>query len=79
LLLAFLLNISSGSVLIRFEAVLNLIFGGSAEVESCNYILWNYRMPKAFTSVFVGGGLALSGLLLQTLFRNPLAGPFVLA
>ncbi|WP_431121732.1 iron chelate uptake ABC transporter family permease subunit [Flagellimonas flava] len=78
LLLAFLLNISSGSVLIPFEAVLNLIFGGSAEVESWNYILWNYRMPKAFTSVLVGGGLALSGLLMQTLFRNPLAGPFVL-
>ena len=78
LLLAFLLNISSGSVLIPFEAVLNLIFGGSAEVESWNYILWNYRVPKAFTSVLVGGGLALSGLLMQTLFRNPLAGPFVL-
>ncbi|WP_420415674.1 iron chelate uptake ABC transporter family permease subunit [Marinovum algicola] len=76
--MAFLLNISSGSVLIPFEAVLNLIFGGSAEVESWNYILWNYRMPKAFTSVLVGGGLALSGLLMQTLFRNPLAGPFVL-
>ncbi|MEX0361928.1 MAG: iron chelate uptake ABC transporter family permease subunit [Allomuricauda sp.] len=78
LLLAFLLNISSGSVLIPFEAVLHLIFGGSVEVESWNYILWNYRIPKAFTSVLVGGGLALSGLLMQTLFRNPLAGPFVL-
>lgn len=35
-------------------------------------------MPKAFTSILVGGGLSLSGLLMQTLFRNPLAGPFVL-
>jgi iron complex transport system permease protein len=38
----------------------------------------NYRLPKAFTAVLVGSGLGISGLLMQTLFRNPLAGPFVL-
>ncbi len=48
------------------------------ETPSWDYILWNYRIPKAFTAVLVGGGLSLSGLLMQTLFRNPLAGPFVL-
>ena len=48
------------------------------ETDSWSYILWNYRVPKAFTAVLVGGGLSLSGLLMQTLFRNPLAGPFVL-
>ncbi|TMU56895.1 FecCD family ABC transporter permease [Flagellimonas algicola] len=78
LLLAFLLNVSSGSVNIPFTAVLSGMFGGHMEVESWNYILWNYRMPKAFSSILVGGGLSLSGLLMQTLFRNPLAGPFVL-
>lgn len=57
---------------------LTSLFGGSIENESWNYIIWNYRIPKALTAVMVGSGLALSGLLMQTLFRNPLAGPFVL-
>lgn len=78
LLLALLLNISSGSVNIPFKSIWVALTGGATEVESWNYIIWNYRVPKAFTSILVGGGLALSGLLMQTLFRNPLAGPFVL-
>ncbi|MEZ4808860.1 MAG: iron ABC transporter permease [Allomuricauda sp.] len=76
--LAWLLNVSSGSVSIPFADTIAVLFGGQANVESWQYIIWNYRIPKAFTSVLVGGGLALSGLLMQTLFRNPLAGPFVL-
>lgn len=54
------------------------LFGSNVEIDSWNYIIWNYRIPKAFTAILVGGGLSLSGLLMQTLFRNPLAGPFVL-
>ncbi|SHG23693.1 iron ABC transporter permease [Flagellimonas flava] len=76
--LAFLLNVSSGSVSIPFGTILAALFGTEMELDSWNYILWNYRVPKAFTAVLVGGGLSLSGLLMQTLFRNPLAGPFVL-
>jgi iron complex transport system permease protein len=38
----------------------------------------NYRLPKSITAVLVGMGLSISGLLMQTLFRNPLAGPYVL-
>jgi iron complex transport system permease protein len=41
-------------------------------------ILWNFRLPKAITAVFVGAGLSVAGLLMQTLFRNPMAGPYVL-
>ena len=78
LILAVLLNISSGSVNIPFLDVLSGLSGNNMETKSWNYILWNYRVPKAFTAILVGGGLALSGLLMQTLFRNPLAGPFVL-
>ncbi|AWX43078.1 Fe(3+)-citrate import system permease protein YfmE [Flagellimonas maritima] len=78
LVFAWLLNISSGSVNIPFNDVLTSLFIGSVETESWNYIIWNYRIPKAFTAILVGGGLSLSGLLMQTLFRNPLAGPFVL-
>ncbi|MBO0322437.1 iron ABC transporter permease [Muricauda sp. CAU 1633] len=78
LLLAWLLNISSGSVAIPFGATLSSLFGRPVDIASWQYIIWEYRIPKAFTAILVGGGLSLSGLLMQTLFRNPLAGPFVL-
>lgn len=76
--LCFILNLSLGSVSISLSDTINAIFGGELEDASSAYIIWNYRIPKACTAILVGGGLALSGLLMQTLFRNPLAGPFVL-
>jgi len=72
------LNISLGSVSIPFSETLSTLVGNQLENPSWEYIIWNYRIPKAFTAILVGSGLALSGLLMQTLFRNPLAGPFVL-
>ena len=78
LLLCLAVNISFGSVNIPLADTFTSLFGGAIENTSWDYILWNYRIPKAFTAVLVGSGLALSGLLMQTLFRNPLAGPFVL-
>lgn len=78
LLFSWLLNIGSGSVDIPFLEVVASLFGGKSGVDSWEYIIWHYRIPKAFTAILVGGGLSLSGLLMQTLFRNPLAGPFVL-
>ncbi|MDC6365037.1 MULTISPECIES: iron ABC transporter permease [Flavobacteriaceae] len=78
LCLAWLLNIGSGSVSIPFTDMFSILFGNEAASDSWRYIIWDYRIPKAFTSILVGGGLALSGLLMQTLFKNPLAGPFVL-
>lgn len=73
-----LLNISLGSVTIPFDEILNIIFGGTPQKESWQTIILNYRIPKAITAFLVGSGLSVSGLLMQTLFRNPLAGPFVL-
>lgn len=78
MLICFMVNISLGSVSIPLEDTLNAIIGRTTKVDSWSYIIWNYRIPKAFTAILVGSGLALSGLLMQTLFRNPLAGPFVL-
>jgi len=78
LVLAFVINISLGSVSIPFSDTLTTIFGDDTTNTSWQYIIWNYRIPKAFTAILVGSALALSGLLMQTLFRNPLAGPFVL-
>lgn len=76
--LCFIVNISLGSVQIPLKDTLNSLLGKDLSVASWEYIIWNYRIPKALTAILVGGGLALSGLLMQTLFRNPLAGPFVL-
>lgn len=72
------LNLSLGSVPIPLKDSFNALTGGPVEHESWRYIVWNYRLPKAITAILIGGGLSLSGLLMQTLFRNPLAGPFVL-
>ena len=55
-----------------------MFFGESSGKDTWDYILINYRLPKAITAVLVGMGLSISGLLMQTLFRNPLAGPYVL-
>jgi iron complex transport system permease protein len=55
-----------------------VFFGESSGKDTWDYILINYRLPKAITAVLVGMGLSISGLLMQTLFRNPLAGPYVL-
>ncbi|TYB77193.1 FecCD family ABC transporter permease [Bizionia myxarmorum] len=73
LIFCFLANISLGSVSIPFKTVFESLLG-----ITDNYIIQNYRLPKAFTAVLVGSGLGISGLLMQTLFRNPLAGPYVL-
>ncbi|SDG79172.1 iron complex transport system permease protein [Flavobacterium omnivorum] len=74
----FLINISLGSVSIPLKEVFNSLTGQSASKETWEYIIINYRLPKAITAILVGMGLSISGLLMQTLFRNPLAGPYVL-
>lgn len=78
LFLSFLVSISSGSVATSFSEALTILCTNAEDNSPLHYIIWNYRMPKAITAVMAGSGLALSGLLMQTLFRNPLAGPFVL-
>jgi iron complex transport system permease protein len=67
-----------GSVFIPIKKVAFTLIGDQNIKESWQYIVLNYRMPKAIVAVLVGGGLGVSGLLMQTLFRNPLAGPYVL-
>ncbi|MCA0348946.1 MAG: iron ABC transporter permease [Bacteroidetes bacterium] len=78
LLLTLVLNISIGQVTIPFKEVCKSLFGSSASKETWEYIIINYRLPKAITAMLVGVSLSISGLLMQTFFRNPLAGPFVL-
>ncbi|WP_298765293.1 iron ABC transporter permease [uncultured Polaribacter sp.] len=78
LLILFLTNISLGSVNIPFKEILKTLSGRIATKESWEIIILNFRLPKAITAILVGSGLSVAGLLMQTLFRNPLAGPFVL-
>ena len=78
LIVILFVNISLGSVSIPAKAIFKILTGDESVKESWRYILLNYRIPKAFTAILVGSSLSVCGLLMQTLFRNPLAGPFVL-
>jgi len=78
LVVLFFVNISLGSVSIPFDEIFNTLIGGTPTKKSWETIILNFRLPKAITAILVGSGLSICGLLMQTLFRNPLAGPFVL-
>ncbi len=73
----FVLDLSLGSVRISVEELLNII-SGKASKKSWEYIFFNFRLPKALTAMLTGAGISVAGLQMQTLFRNPLAGPSVL-
>lgn len=76
--LSVLLNLSLGSVWIPFGEIVSGIFSGNWARDSWEEIILNYRFPKALVAIFAGIGLSISGLQMQTFFRNPLAGPYVL-
>lgn len=76
--LLFVLNIGLGSVHIPFVEVLRILFGATGAKASWENIVLVGRLPGALTALVAGAALAVSGLLVQTLFRNPLAGPSVL-
>lgn len=78
LVVLFLVNISLGSVRIPLGDTLKVLTGGDPSNPVWADIIFDFRLTKAFTCVLAGGALALGGLLMQTLFRNPLAGPDVL-
>ncbi len=78
LFLSLIINIGLGSVSIPIRNLINYVFSGNSGNENWNLILTNFRIPKAITAIFVGSALGVSGLQMQTLFRNPLAGPYIL-
>lgn len=73
----FLLNLIIGSVDIPLTDVVAILFGKDCSQASWEYIILQTRLPQAITAVLCGSSLAVSGLLLQTAFRNPLAGPSI--
>lgn len=78
LLVLFLFNISMGSVRIPISETLKVLTGGTPTQPIWADIIFDFRLTKALTCLLAGGALALGGLMMQTLFRNPLAGPDVL-
>ncbi|MBO5455775.1 MAG: iron ABC transporter permease [Muribaculaceae bacterium] len=77
IVLLFLLNLFLGSVDIPARQVLDILLGADG-YGAAGFIVTGSRLPMAVTALFAGAGLAVSGLMLQTAFRNPLAGPSVL-
>lgn len=73
-----LFNIYTGSVSIPVDEIWKILTNSPNALENYEYIITEYRLPKTITSILVGIGLGISGLMMQTFFRNPLAGPFVL-
>lgn len=78
IILLFLLNLLLGSVTIPFDAVIDILLGKSTHSVIWENIIWKSRVPQALTALFAGAALSISGLQMQTVFRNPLAGPSVL-
>jgi len=78
LLLALAMSLLIGSVSIPTSQVVAALTGGEVERESWRYIILESRLPQTVTAMLCGASLAASGLMLQTAFRNPLAGPSIL-
>ena len=77
LVLLFLADLTFGSIRIPLSETINVFFGKSTN-NIYSEILLNFRLPKAITAILAGAALSVAGLMMQTLFRNPLADPSIL-
>lgn len=75
ILIFFLLNLVLGTISIPVRSIWNILFGSGDESVIWQNIIWKSRFPQTITALFAGAGLSISGLQMQTVFRNPLAGP----
>lgn len=78
LIILFILHLAIGKVQIPWFDSLRILLTGESSQPGWRNIIWQFRLPKAITAALSGAALAVSGLQLQTLFQNPLAGPFTL-
>ena len=78
IVLLFVLNLLLGTVKIPVNEVVATLLGSQEVTEVNRNIIWSSRVPQVLTAMVAGAGLAVSGLQMQTVFRNPLAGPSVL-
>ena len=74
----FLLQLLLGSVTIPFSEVVSILSGKNVANEAWRNIIIESRLPGALAAILAGAGLSVSGLQMQTMFRNPVAGPYVL-
>jgi iron complex transport system permease protein len=77
LLLLFAIDLAWGSVRIPFDELMAALSGKGNDAINHEIII-NFRLPKALTAILAGAGLSVAGLMMQTLFRNPLADPYIL-
>lgn len=77
-MVAVIININSGSVNVSMGEIWNILFWKKSDNTVSYNIIWKIRLPRLLMAAILGGALSLSGYLLQTFFRNPIAGPFVL-
>jgi len=73
----FLADLAWGSIPVSIREIFSVFFGKGADAINSE-ILLNFRLPKAITAILAGASLSVAGLMMQTLFRNPLADPFIL-
>lgn len=78
ILVLFVFNLLFGSVNIPVSSVIDILLGKNVEKQAWEHIILDSRLPQAITALFTGGAIAVSGLLLQTAFRNPLADSGIL-
>lgn len=76
-LLLFVMDLAWGNSKISFVQIIRILFGNREDLITSEIIL-NFRLPKAITAILAGSALSVSGLMMQTFFRNPLADPYVL-
>jgi iron complex transport system permease protein len=72
------LNITFGSITIPFSEVLSILSGSGSDSVAYDTIIINSRIPRILTAILCGAAISISGLQMQVLFRNPLAGPYIL-
>lgn len=76
--IAVIWSIKSGSVDTSVKGILDIVFRRDDSNVVAYNVIWKIRLPRTMLSILLGGALSLSGFLIQTFFRNPIAGPFVL-
>lgn len=78
IVLGIIMNVNAGTVSIPPMRIFRIIFANAETGSMDSNIIWKLRLPRLLTAAILGGALSVSGFLLQTFFRNPIAGPFVL-
>ena len=73
-----ILNVNTGTTSIPAREVLRIVLNGGPDGTKAGSVVWTIRMPRLVAAALLGGALSVSGFLLQTFFRNPIAGPYVL-